>query len=310
MRRRGRPPHPDILTPREWEVLDLLRERLTNEQIAERLAITADGAKYHVSQILSKLGLSTRDEAATWTPEGARRWWRIFAPLPLVGKGLGVVVIAATIAGLGLLLWADLVVDGPGDNQASVRDAPPTLPPCPPGAECPPLSIWEPTGAFQVQGSEVTLTIMSFDLQGMGASVIYALTHARSDYLVEPLAFSLKDDRGQEYNLFTQGIYGSKLGVLVGIVNFQRPPDAGETLTLVLEGATIVYAAGGAAGLSDLTLEIPFVRNVYDHGSTLYSEGMRIAPENVVSDRAILLHGLGGEIIDITRDGQSAVLKW
>jgi hypothetical protein len=37
---------------------------------------------------------------------------------------------------------------------------------------------------------------------------------------------------------------------------------------------------------------------------------MRIAPENVVSDRAILLHGLGGEIIDITRDGQSAVLKW
>ena len=37
MGKRGRRPHPDILTPREWEVLDLLRERLTNEQIAERL---------------------------------------------------------------------------------------------------------------------------------------------------------------------------------------------------------------------------------------------------------------------------------
>jgi DNA-binding NarL/FixJ family response regulator len=46
---RGRRPHPDILTPREWEVLGLLRERLTNEQIAERLGTTLDGAKYHVS---------------------------------------------------------------------------------------------------------------------------------------------------------------------------------------------------------------------------------------------------------------------
>ena len=26
MKRRGRPPHPDVLTPREWEVHALLRE--------------------------------------------------------------------------------------------------------------------------------------------------------------------------------------------------------------------------------------------------------------------------------------------
>lgn len=48
MRGRGRPPHPDILTPREWQVLGLLRLRLTNEEIGERLGISADGAKYHV----------------------------------------------------------------------------------------------------------------------------------------------------------------------------------------------------------------------------------------------------------------------
>ena len=62
----GRPPHPDILTPREREVLELLRERLTNDQIAERLGITLDGAKYHVSEILSKLGVGSREEAAAW----------------------------------------------------------------------------------------------------------------------------------------------------------------------------------------------------------------------------------------------------
>ena len=40
-------------------MLSLLREGLTNEQIAERLGISRDGAKYHVSEILSKLGVSS-----------------------------------------------------------------------------------------------------------------------------------------------------------------------------------------------------------------------------------------------------------
>ncbi|MGE0059078.1 MAG: LuxR C-terminal-related transcriptional regulator, partial [Dehalococcoidia bacterium] len=56
-RGRGRPPHPDILTPREWEVLELIDQGLTNEQIASQLGISPDGAKYHVAQILAKLGV-------------------------------------------------------------------------------------------------------------------------------------------------------------------------------------------------------------------------------------------------------------
>ncbi|TMF07824.1 MAG: helix-turn-helix transcriptional regulator, partial [Chloroflexi bacterium] len=54
MGKRGRPPHPDILTPREWHVLDLLRQDLTNEQIAQRLDIAFATAKYHVAEIISK----------------------------------------------------------------------------------------------------------------------------------------------------------------------------------------------------------------------------------------------------------------
>ena len=49
MGRRGRPPYPELLTPREQEVLALLREELSNEEIAERLGITEGGVKYHVS---------------------------------------------------------------------------------------------------------------------------------------------------------------------------------------------------------------------------------------------------------------------
>src|SRR5947207_13377217 len=83
-RGRGRPPHPDILTPREWQVLDLLREGLTNEQIAHRLDMSFATAKYHVAEIISKLGVQTRDEAAAWQPQAvAMRWWqRAVAWLP------------------------------------------------------------------------------------------------------------------------------------------------------------------------------------------------------------------------------------
>src|SRR3989304_3856281 len=71
----GRPRYPDILTPRQWEVLELLREGLTNEQIADRLGISLDGAKFHVSEILGRLGLSSREAAAVWRPEERRPWW-------------------------------------------------------------------------------------------------------------------------------------------------------------------------------------------------------------------------------------------
>ena len=52
------------LTPREWEVLALIREGLSNEQIAQRLGISLSGAKFHVSEILSKLQVTDRVEAA------------------------------------------------------------------------------------------------------------------------------------------------------------------------------------------------------------------------------------------------------
>jgi DNA-binding NarL/FixJ family response regulator len=52
------------LTPREVEVLRLVAEGRSNRQVAEALFISAKTASVHVSNILAKLGVSTRVEAA------------------------------------------------------------------------------------------------------------------------------------------------------------------------------------------------------------------------------------------------------
>jgi NarL family two-component system response regulator LiaR len=51
------------LTPRERDVLALMVEGLNNPGIAERLVMSRSTVKFHVSNILSKLGVASRTEA-------------------------------------------------------------------------------------------------------------------------------------------------------------------------------------------------------------------------------------------------------
>lgn len=52
------------LNERELQILDYIAEGLTNREIGERLYLSEKTVKHHVSDILSKLGLSRRVEAA------------------------------------------------------------------------------------------------------------------------------------------------------------------------------------------------------------------------------------------------------
>lgn len=62
----------DLLTPREEEVLRLVSEGLSNKEIARRTDVQERTVKHHMTQILQKLHLRNRTEAALL----AQKEWR------------------------------------------------------------------------------------------------------------------------------------------------------------------------------------------------------------------------------------------
>ena len=129
---RGRTPHPDILTPAEWRVLEHVRLGMPNAEIATRLGVSVHTVKSHVSSMLAKLDLGDRSELAAWDGEPAeasRRalqrftlaapffWIRQLLPGAWVAKGaMTGAAVAVSVAGV-IVLYA-------GVQHATTSDAP------------------------------------------------------------------------------------------------------------------------------------------------------------------------------------------
>lgn len=95
------------LTRRQREVLGLIAQGMSNPEIAERLGISRDGVKWHVSEILSRLGVDTREEARDeWRrsrglPARLRRLAGAAAFRWIVG-GVSVGAVAGVILGVAI----------------------------------------------------------------------------------------------------------------------------------------------------------------------------------------------------------------
>jgi DNA-binding NarL/FixJ family response regulator len=67
---------PEALTRREWEVLSLIQQGQTNQEIARALVIELGTAKNHVHNILRKLKVNSRRDAAHVSQLVSFRSWR------------------------------------------------------------------------------------------------------------------------------------------------------------------------------------------------------------------------------------------
>jgi len=150
-RGRGRPPHPDILTPAEWRVLEHLRTGATYAETAVRLGVSPDAVRFHVRNMRAKLNLRDRAELVAWTPpdHDRRRSFRaLMAPLgalPFATRAIASVAAVPVVTG-AIVFAVVMVVTTRGDGEAapiavvptevSVTATPmatptPTLPPTP-----------------------------------------------------------------------------------------------------------------------------------------------------------------------------------
>ena len=112
----ARPAHL-TLTPRQEEVMRLLRRGLTNAQIADALGITLDGAKFHVGEIIQKLGASSREEAVELWARRRRISWPAFSAAAWL-RTAGIAAGAAAII-VGVAVWATLLRDSGADVGSS-----------------------------------------------------------------------------------------------------------------------------------------------------------------------------------------------
>ncbi len=125
------------LTARQMEVLELLARGHTNPQIAAALGITLDGAKWHVREIIGKLGASSREEAAALWRADRRPGVRLSRTIRglATGTSLKWLAGAAGVAVIGAGVVAVVVaVQGGRSGPAPVSPAStagPTTPPTP-----------------------------------------------------------------------------------------------------------------------------------------------------------------------------------
>jgi len=76
------------LTPQERRILDLIAEGYTNRQIAETMFLAEKTVKNYVSNLLAKLGMERRTQAATFAARLNERSARSLGPTPPAPEGV------------------------------------------------------------------------------------------------------------------------------------------------------------------------------------------------------------------------------
>ncbi|HET7737281.1 MAG TPA: response regulator transcription factor, partial [Tepidiformaceae bacterium] len=124
------------LTDRERQVVELIARGKSNTEIANELGVSFPTAKAHVSHILTKLGVDSREEAARWLdlhaapvqPSIFARWVRAIVGLPLAANSGRLLAVAATgTAVVAIAVVTIAVFATRGDSEGATPIPPETV---------------------------------------------------------------------------------------------------------------------------------------------------------------------------------------
>lgn len=207
-RGRGRPKHPDVLTPAEWRVLEGVREGRTNQQIADDLGVSINTVRAHVSSMLGKLYLTDRVALGRWegAPAPASQaaldrfglavWWRWAA--------VGALTLAA-----GVALW--FLMDASRPNESSVvATSPEAVTPSPTSTVTPtetPVPTAPPAPPYRVEfapGEVIDVAPAALFVTPEGGTTAWVFPdHTGSDLGVSPGGSFIIWQHGDQFRLFT-----------------------------------------------------------------------------------------------------------
>lgn len=201
--------HREPLTARQRQVLDLIARGYTNGQIADELGITLDGAKWHVREILTKLGVENREGAAAWWSQRqspVRRLERVLraaaTPAALKIAGAAAAVGAVAVIGVAAIALAGARDDQPPPAGASAQETPgaadvtprewqvTSAAPLPPG-----VLVYLATGCWGCDGPHASLQRI-VNMDGGGAGHVERRTLFTAPGGGESYILSLKSEPG------------------------------------------------------------------------------------------------------------------
>ena len=304
---RGRPPHPDVLTPAEWRVLDQLRLGHSNAEIADQLHVALPTVKMHVSNMLAKLELPDRYQLAAWDGEPAeasrtaRGRMHLAGPLGWLGERVatwaGRIALGAGAVAAGAVFL--IAMQSMNESGAPLGAGPAATPPAP-TATATEAPAAPPQSTFVVAASpEIARSFHSATLLNGGTVLVAGGCCVGSSGLVA---------EAERYDPDTNR--WSPAGALVF-------PRQTHTATLLPDGRVVLI---GGVGMSDPSVEpYPYLAEIeiYDPELGVFAVAGTLSAPRVSHDailmpdgRVLVIGGIGRgdrprnmEIFDPTTGG-------
>lgn len=151
---------------------------------------------------------------------------------------------------------------------------------------------WEPTGQYRTDRMGVGLTVHTFVTTPDYIVIVCSLDHPTPGSDGSTAVVTLTDDLGQSYDVVSNAMLGSTLGVTAGVLTVEPYKGEGKRLTLTVSDVTT--SSGGAAPGETVAgeLSVTFIENLEPGAPVDYTEGGRIAPAVVRAGEITI--GMGG----------------